>query len=494
MTKKQIAIIGAGPSGCSVLHAFRNHQDQFEFTVFDKQSQMGGLWNFNPETHIGKNGEPVHNGMYRQLWSNGPKECLEFPDFTFEDCYGKELPSYPPRAVVYNYLRTRYERDMKDLMDESIKFETVVRNVTFSDETQKFSLNYVDLKEGTADNRTIIEQKDHYDYVFVCSGHYSDPNMITINNQNNFKGQILHAHNFRNGADYKDKTIITIGSSYSAEDIASQCYKLGAKMCYLAAREKPADSTWANYKWPKDRMLATGMISDFDKDGSTVYFETSDRYPKVSAENVDAVILCTGYKHNYQFVDQSLRLESEESLYPPNLYKGLFWNDNPKMVYMGTQSQWYTFTFFECQALFAREVLLGNIPLPTSKSERSENIDHWLDKMDNHIYKQGKSAEVQGIYFQADQMEDYLVDVKKHSNVSYFENIKDISEVHGDNFYDFKNIKIENIMTFRDKTHFEKRGKRTMAYLVDKENGEKITWVDNMDDSIDGYLAMTRKD
>ena len=33
----------------------------------------------------------------RYLWSNGPKECLEFPYYTFEEHFGKAIPSFPPR-------------------------------------------------------------------------------------------------------------------------------------------------------------------------------------------------------------------------------------------------------------------------------------------------------------------------------------------------------------------------------------------------------------
>ena len=45
-------------------------------------------------------GEPLHNGMYGGLWSNGPKEALEFADYTFEEHFGTPIPSYPPREVL----------------------------------------------------------------------------------------------------------------------------------------------------------------------------------------------------------------------------------------------------------------------------------------------------------------------------------------------------------------------------------------------------------
>ena len=54
---------------------------------------------------VDERGEPVHGSMYRYLWSNGPKEALEFPDYTFEDHFGKAIPSFPPREVLFDYLQ-----------------------------------------------------------------------------------------------------------------------------------------------------------------------------------------------------------------------------------------------------------------------------------------------------------------------------------------------------------------------------------------------------
>ena len=40
-----------------------------------------GLWNYDWRTGLDGKGEPVHGSMYRYLWSNGPKEALEFADY-----------------------------------------------------------------------------------------------------------------------------------------------------------------------------------------------------------------------------------------------------------------------------------------------------------------------------------------------------------------------------------------------------------------------------
>lgn len=43
--------------------------------------------------------------MYQGLWSNGPKEDLEYPDYTYDEHFGKAISSYPPREVLYDYLK-----------------------------------------------------------------------------------------------------------------------------------------------------------------------------------------------------------------------------------------------------------------------------------------------------------------------------------------------------------------------------------------------------
>ena len=83
---KRICLIGAGPSGLSVLHQAEKLRqegiDNLEVVCFEKQSECGGLWNYTWRTGTDEHGEPVHGSMYRYLWSNGPKEAsLEFPDY-----------------------------------------------------------------------------------------------------------------------------------------------------------------------------------------------------------------------------------------------------------------------------------------------------------------------------------------------------------------------------------------------------------------------------
>ena len=112
MTK--VAIIGAGPCGLSMLRSFeqaeKNGEKIPEIVCFEKQEDWGGLWNYSWRTGSDQYGDPIPNSMYRYLWSNGPKECLEFADYSFDEHFGKPIPSFPPREVLYDYIIGRVSK------------------------------------------------------------------------------------------------------------------------------------------------------------------------------------------------------------------------------------------------------------------------------------------------------------------------------------------------------------------------------------------------
>jgi len=95
------------------------------------------LWNYEWRTGVDKNGEPVHNSMYKSLWSNGPKECLEFPDYSFEQHFGAPVVSYPPRLALRDYI-IGYTKHHKVDIDNIVRLNSSVQNVKFLDDEIKF--------------------------------------------------------------------------------------------------------------------------------------------------------------------------------------------------------------------------------------------------------------------------------------------------------------------------------------------------------------------
>ena len=165
MMNKKVAIIGAGPSGLAQLRAFKsaeeNGENVPEIICFEKQDNWGGLWNYSWRTGLDQHGEIAHSSMYRYLWSNGPKECLEFADYYFEEHFGHPIASFPPREVLFDYIQGRIK---KANVREKIRFNSAIRNVEFSEQSGLFTLSISNL----VDDEMYSEE---FDYVIsVCGG------------------------------------------------------------------------------------------------------------------------------------------------------------------------------------------------------------------------------------------------------------------------------------------------------------------------------------
>ena len=195
-----------------------------------------------------------------------------------------------------------------------------------------------------------------------------------------FNGRILHSHDFRDAMEFKGKDILIIGRSYSAEDIGSQCCKYGAKSITSSYRSKPMGFKWPE-NWKEVPLLqkVVGKTAHF-KDGST--------------KEVDAIILCTGYLHHFPFLTEDLRLKTANRMWPLGLYKGVVWEENPKLSYIGMQDQFYTFNMFDAQAWFARDVIMGRIKLPSAEamaahSQKWREREETLENAEQMIWFQG---------------------------------------------------------------------------------------------------------
>ena len=446
MTGK-IAIIGAGPSGLAALRAFESARvagaDIPELVCFEKQDNWGGLWNYDWRTGLDEYGEPVHGSMYRFLWSNGPKECLEFADYSFEEHFGHPIPSYPPRAVLHDYIAGRVERSN---VRRHVRFRSPVRNVSWNDDTKVFTVTATDLLR----DHTYSED---FTAVIVASGHFSVPNVPGFPGFDRFPGRVLHAHDFRDANEFKGKNVLLVGSSYSAEDIGTQCHKYGARSITFSYRTRPM-----GFDWPEgfeERPLLTGVV------GKTAHFSDG------SSLDVDAIILCTGYQHHFPFLPDALRLKTRNRLYPEGLYKGIFWADNPALIYLGMQDQYYTFNMFDAQAWYARDVLLGRIDLPPTP-EMQNDMQSWLAREEALV------DAFAAIDFQTDYVRDLL-------SATDYPRI-DLDHVAA-TFKEWEHHKAEGILTYRNRSYVS-------ALTGNMAPTHHTPWMEALDDSLEAFLQV----
>ncbi|MEM7222033.1 MAG: NAD(P)/FAD-dependent oxidoreductase [Pseudomonadota bacterium] len=444
--RKRVAIIGAGPSGLAQLRAFESAKNKGaeipEIVCFEKQDDWGGLWNYTWRTGLDEHGEPVHGSMYRYLWSNGPKEGLEFADYTFEEHFGRQIASYPPRAVLFDYIKGRVE---KAGVRNRIRFKSVVRHVTYDEPAGRFM---VTIKDHDLNE----EYSEAFDNVVVATGHFSTPNVPYFEGFDGFNGRILHAHDFRDAMEFKDKDILIIGTSYSAEDIGSQCWKYGCKSVTVSHRTAPM-----GYDWP-DNWKEVPLLEKVERNTCT--------FKDGSTADVDAIILCTGYLHHFPFMEENLKLRTNNRLYPVDLYNGVVWTKNPKLFYLGMQDQWYTFNMFDAQAWYVRDLIMERLEVPVSKYDMDKDIAHWREVEDNLPDDYG-AIEFQGDYTRR------LIELTDYPSF-------DIPGAN-DAFFQWKKHKKQNIMTFRDNGY-----KSVMTGTMAPVHHTK--WEDALDDSLESYL------
>ncbi|WP_280758636.1 flavin-containing monooxygenase [Prescottella agglutinans] len=447
----RIAILGAGPSGLAQLRAFESARKSGlgsmpEIVCYEKQSDLGGMWNYTWRTGLDQHGEPVHGSMYRFLWSNGPKECLEFADYSFEEHFGRPIPSYPPRAVLHDYIMGRVDQDD---VRKYIRFDTAVRWVEYVPPTNEGEAGRFAVT--VADHRNDVLETELFDHVVVATGHFSTPNVPHFDGIEDFPGRVLHAHDFRDAREFTGKRLLLVGSSYSAEDIGTQCFKYGAAEVTFSYRSNPM-----GHDWPEgfsEVPLLTGI------DGHTVQFQDG------STREVDAIVLCTGYRHHFPFLPDELTLRTNNRLYPRDIYKGVVSQANSQLFFLGMQDQYFTFNMFDAQAWYVRDVILGRIELPDHET-RERDIYGWRER------EEELRTAVEEIDFQAAYIRD-LVDRTDYPEFHV--------ETQGELFKQWKKDKKSDIMGYRNCSYTSTLTGTVAPPLHDE-------WMNILDDSAESFL------
>ena len=443
---KRVAVLGAGPSGLAQLRAFQsakaNGEEIPEVVCFEKQENWGGLWNYTWRTGLDDNGEPCHGSMYRYLWSNGPKEGLEFADYSFEEHFGKQIASYPPRAVLFDYIEGRVK---KANVRDWIRFNTAVRWVNYNEDAGNFTVTVHDHEKDSV-------YSEDFDHVICATGHFSTPNVPFYEGFDTFNGRILHAHDFRDAREFAGQDILVVGSSYSAEDIGSQCWKYGAKSITSSYRTAPM-----GFDWPDNWEEKVGVER---VEGNTVHFVDG------SEKKIDAIILCTGYKHFFNFLPDDLRLKTANRLAAADLYKGVAYVHNPKMFYLGMQDQWFTFNMFDAQAWWVRDAIMGKLEIPSDKATLLADVKK------REASEEADDDVKYAIKYQAAYVKELVAETDYPS-----------FDIDGacQAFFEWKGHKGEDIMAFRNNS-YKSVITGTMAPV------HHTPWKDALDDSLEVYL------
>ena len=400
----KVAIIGAGSSGITVAKALK--EAGVAFDVFEKGSQIGGMWRYEND-----NGQ---SSCYANLHIDSSRANLGYSDYPIPASW----PDYLSHRQFLEYLIAYAEHFG---IGPQIAFRTSVEAV------EPFNDGW-SLRLSTGQSRA-------YDAVIVANGHLSEPRLAEFPGE--FSGTIVHSHHYRDPAPYDGKNVVVVGIGNSAVDIAVDISRR-ARSVVLSTRR----SAWIMPKYimgvPTDRWsralarnlklptpvvrrimgvlgrLAIGDQRRFGiphpahpiwKEHATI---SQDLLPAIGHGRIvvkpdiaryegaeilfadgsraacDAVVLATGYRMRFPFL--AAELFDPERL-PIRLYRRMVHEDRPSLIFAGlVQPIGPTIPLVEGQGRWIAALLSGRMAMPDRPARAREIEAHisvqrrtWLD-------------------------------------------------------------------------------------------------------------------
>jgi len=375
-----ICIIGAGPCGIT---AAKNllQEGLTRFTVFEKNTTLGGNWVFDEANN--------HSSIYETTHVISSKRLSEYEDFPMPADY----PDYPSHRQLLRYFNDYAEHFG---VSKYIRFNTKVEQIT-REESGQWRVVYRDQKG---------EHVEIFDYLLIANGHHWDPLLPNYSGQ--FNGAILHSHQYKKAEPYRDKRVLVVGAGNSACDVAVEVARI-AKKTSISIRSgqhifpkfilgKATDVAFAKIKWMPvwlKQYFAAAMIrliqGRYDKyklkkptrkpleihptinsellyfirhgkifpcegierfDGDSVYFVDGHK------EEFDVVIFATGYKISFPFFSKELIDYSEATQIP--LYRKMMYPAFDNLYFIGLfQPQGCIWPLADYQAKIAASIIKG---------------------------------------------------------------------------------------------------------------------------------------
>ncbi len=396
-TTPRICIIGAGPSGIA---AIKNIKDQglYNVTVFEKNDQIGGNWLYNDKTN--------HSSVYETTHIISSKRWSQFDDFPMPD----EYPDYPSHAQLLDYFNAYVDHFN---LSPYILFNTTVRHARRTTE-HKWLITYEDstgVHEGT------------FDYLLVANGHHWDPYVPEYPGE--FFGELMHSHDYKKAAPFKDKRVLVVGGGNSACDVAVEISRVATTSCISMRRGyhifpkfifgKPTDTALEKTQWIPSwlrqrfiSMVARGLQGRYSKyhlkkpdcgpleihptvNSELLYFIRHGKIHPVpgivrfegkkvcfsdgSCKEFDVVIFATGYKISFPFFDKECIDYSNTTKIP--LYRKMMHPEYDNLYFIGLcQPQGCIWPLADYQSQIVGRIISGRLKRPEKlKKKIAKEID-----------------------------------------------------------------------------------------------------------------------
>ena len=321
-----VCVIGAGSSGIAAAKAL--HERGIEFDCFETSDRVGGNWVFGNV-----------NGMsaaYRSLHINTSRARMEYSDYPMPSAY----PDFPHHTQIAEYFDAYVDRfGFRD----RITFQTGVERARRGDD------GVWDLTLSTGETR-------RYDALLVANGHHWDPRWPEPPYPGELTGIQMHAHDYVDNTELRDRDVLVVGIGNSAMDIAVESsfvarrtlissrrgayilpkYLFGRPLDQIGVNSLTGRTPWrlrqaalsALYRIGVGEMPDYGLPAPDHKLGEAHPTISSDflnriahgeiswrpgvasldgervRFADGAAEPVDVIIWCTGYKVTFPFFEE----------------------------------------------------------------------------------------------------------------------------------------------------------------------------------------------
>lgn len=392
MGMQRTCIIGAGASGLAAAQVLKARG--LPFDVFEKGSQVGGLWRYENDNGF--------SSAYRSLFINTSRYAMEYRALPMPD----HLPDYPHHTQIAEYFDLYADHFG---LREDITFNTEVTDVSAGpDGGWRVTLG---------DGRT-----ETYTAVLVANGHHWNPRWPDPPFAGEFDGEVMHSHDYRTPDGFEDRNVLVLGIGNSAVDIACETSRV-SRMTYLAVRRgahvvpkyllgRPS----ADLLTPRVGRLpfqvnrpflnaalrvAQGRVEDYGlptpdhKLGEAHPTVSSELLPRIghgriapkpnierlegdrvrfidgSVEQIDRIVYATGYHITFPFLSPEL-MPTDGNRAP--LYRRVVNPDHPGLYFIGLvqPSDGAIMPISEAQAEWVADLLSGIAGLPSAAEMRQE--------------------------------------------------------------------------------------------------------------------------
>ncbi len=210
-TKKNVCVIGAGPSG---LIASKELLDEgHEVSCFEKHPRLGGVFNFTDFKGGIFDTTPLTVSNYFMAYSCFPPDSNEKRKYWSFREYTDYLSDFVDHFKLGSHIH--YNRKVTSVKRQDDGTYAVV------------------IEQSHDPSQTDIQ---YFDAIAVCSGTHQLPRSIDIKGQEVFQGEIQHSAAFKTADEYKGKRVLCVGIGESGADLTHKIAQV-AKQCTLSIRQ-----------------------------------------------------------------------------------------------------------------------------------------------------------------------------------------------------------------------------------------------------------------